>query len=242
MEFLIAWLFSDDLVFQIGIALLVACPGGLLSNSFVYVARGRTDLSVTLTAINGFLVLLTTSLIASLGIKVVAGQATDINLPLLKTVAQIFSLVILPVVIGMSIRAQFPAFAASRQIAAQRLGTFLLIYHIFLVISLHKEQIEAEMSEMILPAMLFCILAQAIGYFSAMAVGLDRDTRFTIGIKIGLQNVALAVLIVNIALQRLEFSLFVVNYAFGVIFVMIPWVFIYRYLGRHQKLKSLNAS
>lgn len=243
MAFLIAWLFSDDLVFQIGIVLLAACPGGPLSNSFVYVARGRTDLSVSLTAINGFLALLTTPLIASLGIKVFAGEATDINLPVLKTIVQIFSLAILPVMIGMSIRAWFPAFAARRQIAAQRLGTVLLISHIFLVIFLNKERIAEGMSEMILPAMLFCILAQSIGYFSAMAMGLDRDTRFTIGIEVGLQNVVLAVLIANISLQRPEFSLFVVNYAFGVIFVMIPWVFIYRYLGRRQqKLKTVNAN
>jgi len=242
MAFLIALLFTDDLVFQIGIVLLAACPGGPLSNSFVYVARGRTDLSVSLTAINGFLALLTTPLIATLGIKIFAGEHADINLPVLKTIMQIFLLAILPVVIGMSIRARFPAFADRRQISAQRLGTVLLISHIFLVIFLNKERIAAGMSQMIVPAMLFCILAQCIGYFTAMAAGLDRDTRFTIGIEVGLQNVVLAVLIANVSLQRPEFSIFVVNYAFGVIFVMIPWVFIYRYLGnRHKKLKTLNA-
>lgn len=78
IAFLIAAWFESSLVLQIGIVLLAACPGGPLSNSFVYLGKGKIDLSVSLTAINGFLALLTTPFIASLGIAIFADQSTDI--------------------------------------------------------------------------------------------------------------------------------------------------------------------
>lgn len=234
MAFLIATLFGGSLSFQIGIVLLAACPGGPLSNSLVYVGRGRTDLSVSMTAINGFLALATTPLIATLGIRVFAGENADIELPVLKTIVQIFLLAILPVATGMLLKAKFPKFAERRQLAAQRLASVLLVSHVALVVGLNSDRIMDGMSEMMLPAVLFMLLAQMIGYFSARAAKLDSDTAFTIAIEVGLQNVVLAVLIANILLKRPEFSLFVVNYAAGVMFVMAPWVILRRYRSRHR--------
>ena len=43
IAFLIAAWFESSLVLQIGIVLLAACPGGPLSNSFVYLGKGRLD-------------------------------------------------------------------------------------------------------------------------------------------------------------------------------------------------------
>ncbi len=41
----VAWMFRDNLVIALGIVLLAASPGGPMSNSLVYVARARTELS-----------------------------------------------------------------------------------------------------------------------------------------------------------------------------------------------------
>lgn len=240
MAFTIATLFGGSLSFQIGIVLLAACPGGPLSNSLVYLGRGRTDLSVSMTAINGFLALATTPLIATLGIRLFAGENADIELPVLKTIVQIFLLAILPVSIGMALKANFPSFALRHQLTAQRLAGVLLVSHVGLVVGLNADRIAEGMSEMLLPAVLFMILAQAIGYLSARAAKLDGDTAFTIAIEVGLQNVVLAVLIANILLKRPEFSLFVVNYAAGVVFVMAPWVLLRRF--QRYRRKAMEAA
>ena len=84
MAFAIAALWPGSLSFKVGLILLAACPGGPLSNSFVYIARARADLSVSLTAINGMLALVTTPLIASLGIRLFVGENADIELPIFK--------------------------------------------------------------------------------------------------------------------------------------------------------------
>lgn len=231
MAFAIAAILPGSLAFKVGLILLAACPGGPLSNSFVYLARARVDLSVSLTAVNGMLALFTTPLIASVGIRVFAGENAEISLPVLKTMAQIFVLAILPVAIGMTVRALAPGWVERRDAATRRLATALLISHIALVILLNSDHISSGFQEMFLPALVFAFLAQSIGYISAKLMGLDRDTCFTIGVEVGLQNVVLAILIATLLLKRPEFSLFVVVYAAGIILIMVPWVFIHRHLG-----------
>jgi bile acid:Na+ symporter, BASS family len=231
MAFGIAAIVPGSLTFKVGLILLAACPGGPLSNSFVYLARGRVDLSVSLTAVNGMLALITTPLIASLGIRLFAGDDSEISLPVLKTMAQIFVLAILPVVIGMTIRARAPGWVERNDASNRRIAVGLLMSHIILVLLLNVDHIRSGFEEMFLPALAFAILAQSIGYLSAKLLGLDRDTCFTIGVEVGLQNVVLAILIANLLLKRPEFSLFVVVYAASILLVMLPWVYIHRRLG-----------
>jgi BASS family bile acid:Na+ symporter len=231
MAFGIAAMVPGSLTLKVGLILLAACPGGPLSNSFVYLARGRVDLSVSLTAVNGMLALVTTPLIASIGIRLFAGDDAEINLPVLKTMAQIFVLAILPVVIGMTIRARAPGWVERHDASNRRIAVALLMSHITLVLMLNSDRIRSGFEEMFLPALAFAILAQSIGYLSAKLMGLDRDTCFTIGVEVGLQNVVLAILIANLLLKRPEFSLFVVVYAASILLVMLPWVYIHRRLG-----------
>ena len=96
---------------------------------------------------------------------------------------------------------------------------------------MNSDNIRSGFQEMFLPALAFAFLAQSIGYISAKLAGLDRDTCFTIGVEVGLQNVVLAILIATLLLKRPEFSLFVVVYAASIILIMVPWVFIHRHLG-----------
>ena len=231
MAFAVAALMPGGLEFKVGLILLAACPGGPLSNSFVYLAKGRVDISVSLTAINGMLALITTPLIASLGIKIFVGDSADINLPVVKTMAQIFVLAILPVTIGMAIRARFPSWVERNDRPVRRLAISLLMSHMILVLLLNVDNIKSGFAEMFLPALMFAALAQGIGYCSAKLMGLDRDTCFTIGVEVGLQNVVLAILIANLLLKRPEFSLFVVVYAASILLIMLPWVLLHRWLG-----------
>src|SRR5262245_16318759 len=85
----VAWVFRSNPVIALGLVLLAAAPAGPLSNSMVFVAWGRVELSITLTAINSALALVTMPLITSLGFRIVAGEQATISLPILPTVAHI---------------------------------------------------------------------------------------------------------------------------------------------------------
>jgi bile acid:Na+ symporter, BASS family len=223
-----ATLGNGNLILQIGLVLLAACPGGPLSNTFVYQGHGRVDLSVSLTAVNGFLALLTTPLIASLGIFIFAGKNTDIKLSLGQTILQVFMIAILPVMIGMAINYKFPKFALANQGKAKALSLIMLVLHLSLVLVVNFAIIIESLHTLFLPALLFCVLAMTLGYFSAMLMGLDRDIRFTIGIEVGLQNVVLAILIANVILKRPEFALFVFTYGLAALLIIFPWIYLHR--------------
>jgi len=227
-----ATLGKGNLTLQIGLVLLAACPGGPLSNTFVYLGRGRVDLSVSLTAVNGVLALITTPLIASIGIAVFAGENTDIKLPLGKTILQVFMIAILPVMLGMLVNYKFPKFAMDSQGQAKILSFFMLITHLSLVVVINFSIIMESLHIFFIPALLYCVLAMALGYSIAAIAKLDRDIRFTIGIEVGLQNVVLAILIANVILKRPEFALFVFTYGLSALLVIFPWIYL------HKKLSS----
>lgn len=84
---------------------------------------------------------------------------------------------------------------------------------------------------------LFALAAMSIGYTIAALMSFDSDTRFTIGIEVGLQNVVLAVLISQVLMQRPEFSLFVLTYAMVIPLAMLPWVYIHRRRWSFSTLK-----
>ena len=218
---------KDNLTLQIGLVLLASCPGGPLSNSFVYLGRGRVDLSVCMTAVNGFLALLTTPIIASLGIAVFAGENTDIQLPLLKTILQIFLIAILPVIIGMIIHHRFPRFCHDNQGLAKVVSLILLIFHLSLVVVTNFSIIMESFHIFFFPAFIYCVLALALGYLAAMIMRLDRDIRFTIGIEVGLQNVVLAILIANVILKRPDFALFIFTYGLAALIAIFPWIYLH---------------
>ena len=59
LAFTVTWLFNAPPVLAAGAILLSACPGGVTSNSYVFVSRGDVGLSVTLTAITSLLTVFT---------------------------------------------------------------------------------------------------------------------------------------------------------------------------------------
>ena len=196
-------------------------------------------MSVSLTAINGFLALLTTPLIASLGIYIFAGENTEIKLPLGQTILQVFLIAILPVVIGMVINYKFPMFALDNQNRAKVLSLLMLVIHLSLVVVINFTVIIESLHELFIPALLFCVLAMSLGYFSALLMGLDRDIRFTIGVEVGLQNVVLAILMANIILKRPEFALFVFTYGLAALLILFPWIYLHR--RRSALLQSVES-
>ncbi len=55
----VAWAFGVVRELAVGIVLLTACPGGAHSNLYADLARGDVALSVTLTAVSGFITIVT---------------------------------------------------------------------------------------------------------------------------------------------------------------------------------------
>src|SRR5262245_29367694 len=88
--YLIAYFFRNSPVIAQGLVLLTAAPGGPISNSMVYVGRGRPEISVTLNAFSSALALITMPIIASYGLYLFSGESASISLPIPQTMVEIF--------------------------------------------------------------------------------------------------------------------------------------------------------
>ena len=102
-------LFDLDPLLGIGMLLLAASPGGTTANLYSHLFRGDVALNITLTAVNSIISIATLPLIANLAIDYF-DQGDSVSMPL-SEVLKVFVLILVPVGIGMLVRASRPAFA-----------------------------------------------------------------------------------------------------------------------------------
>ena len=93
----------------IGMMLLAASPGGTTAALFSHLFRGDVALNISLTAINTLIAIITLPLITGFAIAWYDRQ-DDVSMPLIEVV-KVFVLILVPVGIGMLVRAKSPSFA-----------------------------------------------------------------------------------------------------------------------------------
>ena len=103
LGFAVASLFPLSPEMAVGIMLLAACPGGVVSNVLNHLARGNTALSVTLTAVSSVATLVTIPLIVNFGLTQFMTEGSEVALPVLDSMLRLFLIILVPVSIGMAI-------------------------------------------------------------------------------------------------------------------------------------------
>ena len=100
-------LFDLSPALAVGMMLLAASPGGTTANLYSHLFGGHVALNVTLTAVNSVLAVFTLPIVVNLSADYFMGDSTSIGLQFDK-VLQVFAIVLIPVAIGMALRARFP--------------------------------------------------------------------------------------------------------------------------------------
>ena len=99
-------LFTDiDIEYKIGLILIAACPGGATTNLLTYLLRGNLALSISMTAMNSLISLISIPFIINISLLYFYGISQEISLPVLNTILSIFLLTIIPTMIGIYLRA-----------------------------------------------------------------------------------------------------------------------------------------
>ncbi len=104
-----------------GMLLLAVCPVGGISNVYSYLARAATALSVTLTAASCVAAVVTMPLLTR-GFELVLGRPFGFQAPVGTLAAQVLGMLVLPVALGMTVRARAPEFAARHEAALRRVA------------------------------------------------------------------------------------------------------------------------
>ncbi len=190
--FLIARLFQLPGELGLGLLLLAASPGGITANLFSYLARGDVALNITLTAINSLLCLMTLPLWIMAGIYFFLGSENAIPVPTRKIIEVAF-LVIVPVIIGMTIRRFKPALADAAEKPVRVLSSLALVIITLLAIFSEWQLLKTYALLIGSACLLFNLLSLATGYFSARWVRLKTPQATAIAFEIGVHNGTLAV-------------------------------------------------
>jgi len=229
IAYIIARAFHMDPLFRVGLMIIAACPGGATSNLVTYLLRGNVALSISMTALNSLITLITIPLIVTLSLEFFLHENTEIHLRVGHTIFNVFMITVVPALIGTRIRKWRPRFADSME-RPLRIILPVLIFLIFAgVIFLKREGESATKSDFIriLPSTLLLNMASmTAGFLIARTLRLKVINQFTITIEVGLQNSALAIFVAETILKNHVMALVPVVYGsfsfFSTLFV--GWV------------------
>lgn len=96
--------FNLDPYLAVGLMIISACPGGVTSNMFTYLAKANLALSVALTSIISLLSVITTPLIVGQSIQYFLKDPAIVDFSITKMVMGVFFISTIPVLIGMVVK------------------------------------------------------------------------------------------------------------------------------------------
>ena len=200
---------SDEL--KMGIFIVSICPGGATSNFISYIVKADTALSVTLTVLNSFLILITIPILLEFGINVY--QLTDVEGELVigASIFKLLSLLIFPIFLGVLFNSKQPQLANKIKFPVKVFTTILLavVFGIkfFGATTIGGSGIQTEEILAILgPCMSVHFISMMGSYLISRKCRANALQSITIAIEVGLQNTALALLICSDLLNSNELS------------------------------------
>jgi BASS family bile acid:Na+ symporter len=205
VAFALALLFQLPPELAVGLMLLAASPGGATANIYSHIARGDVALNITLTAINSGLCLLTLPIVLNLSLEYFLGAGQYVPPPVRKIV-EVATLIVLPVVLGMTVRRFVPGFAARMEKPVRLLSVLVLALLVFAAVAQEWDMLFAYFAAVGLACLLFNLASMGVGYAAPLAMKLPRKQAIAIAMEIGIHNGTLAIFIALNVLQSTAIS------------------------------------
>lgn len=185
----------------VGLMLLSASPGGATANLFSHLAKGDVALNITLTAVNSVLSLFTMPLIVSFALSSFMADGRSIPIQFDKVV-QVFAIVLVPVAIGMLVRAKNLGLAQRLERPVRTISAVFLVLIIVAALLKEKANLGDYFRQVGVAALAFNLLSMAVGYFVPLAAKLPKRQAVAIGMEIGIHNGTLAIAIATTVLAN----------------------------------------
>ena len=189
----------------VGLMLLAVSPGGATANIYSHLAHGDVALNITLTAINSLLALVTLPLIVDAALVHFLGQDQYVPPPTRKVI-EVAAIIVLPVLIGMALRAGLPKVAAALEKPIRLFAVLVLVAVIGAAIVAEWERLPGFIAAVGAACLAFNLLSMAIGYGLPRWLDLPRSQAIAISMEIGIHNGTLAIFIALTVLQNATLS------------------------------------
>ena len=225
----VAVLFDLTPLLALGVVLVAASPGGATSNLITYLARGNVALSIILTAVASVAVILTLPLWFDIGARIVPGAADfEVSVPLGQTFGLLLGVILIPVVLGMALRARRPALADRIERFVGIIGLIVLVALIVGIVLGERDRI-VDLVVAVGPAVITLNLALiVVGGLGAWVCRLRRAEQIAIAVELGIKNTTLTMLIAFTVIGNEEVGLAAAVYSI----VMYVTAFALVYGGR----------
>jgi len=183
----------------LGMILVGSCPGGNISNIVTHLAKGNTGLSIGMTGVATLVAAVATPANFAFWGSIDPGTREvlrSITLDPVDLAVTIGLLLVLPVAAGVALRARRPRLAARlhRPIRAASLVFFAAFVAIAFLTN--REHFASLLGVVALAVFLHNATALALGYGAAAAMRLEERDRRAVSIEVGIQNSALALVVI----------------------------------------------
>lgn len=229
----LAWLFQTTPDVSVGVLLVALSPIGAISNTFSYLAEASPALAVALTGLSCACASITIPLVG-MGVETVLAQPVEVKAPLAVLAAQVFIVLALPVVLGMSVRRRWPMLASRYSPALRRLAFAAVCVVLLLIIFEDVGAFVGQISTTVPVATAFVVVSTVAGWLIASLVALDPRDRFTTAVAFGTRNIGVAAAIAVSLLGRVEFARFAAAYFLTETPLMLLCVALFRRYGRRR--------
>lgn len=192
---LLIWALTPDPWVTAGLILLAASPGGAISNLYTHLARGHLALSVTLTALSTLLALVTMPALIAAGFALFLDESQAVPIPVGRMVGQLGLMLLLPLGLGMAVRAWCPVAVAATRLPLRWLSLVTLGGLVGLILVDQRDGLAAILGPALAVALPYCVLTMAMGWLVGTLGGLEPDDRLTLLIEFGTRNLALVALV-----------------------------------------------
>lgn len=188
--FAIAILLNLPPLLAVGLVLLAACPGGPSSNAFTMLARGDVALSVSLTAVTSIITIITIPFVVNAAMIYWMGTETVLRLAAGPVLAQNTVTIILPIGLGMALRARHKNLADRILPFLKKAALPLLLLMISIFIVQQRDILTAGISTISKAATLLIFFTMGLALFLGWIGRLNESRRRAILMEVGIQNVA----------------------------------------------------
>ena len=211
--FALAWLFDPVPTVAVGLVILAICPSGVTSNAYTFASRGDVPLCVTLAATTSVITVFTIPFLTFLALQVFLGEDQRPDLPVLFMLKELMLLTLVPIALGMAVRAKWPEVAKKVEEPLRRMVLYLLFLVLGLGVLSSWEILVNEIAGVGLLVITMNLLTMGLGYGLARFFGLPAPQVVTITFEVGVQNLALAFAITFNILQNPDLAVAALVYA-----------------------------
>ena len=194
LAFGVAIAFDLSTELAIGLMILAASPGGTMSNVVSQLARANLALSVSLTAVTTVICVFSTPWIIKFAIDYFSTEAGQ-PFSLLSTSLGLIALTLMPVAIGILVRAKWSEKAIRIEPIFRKVSLIFMIVMIAAIVIDEREMVMEYVGKVFWATLSLNLGSIVVGIVLGKVSGLAVRDQITLGIEVGIQNASMAMLI-----------------------------------------------